>query len=454
MHLFLRTLGLSLFLGLSPAYSAFAFEVDGLSYEIASTNSFSARVIPSESGSLYNGDITIPESITYDGIKYTVQSIGTNAFRDCSGLTSIFIPNTVTFIGDNSFMDCKGLTEIVLPSSVQTINGDAFLNCENLKSVTLSERLTFIGASAFAGCKNLERVICPRQTPPNQIGFNNRAFDIENYNNTILYVPLNSKSNYENYTPLYGMNMYPPYWTFNNIVEFGDVVDGVAYFQDFNVTSKIRYTRSFKNTNWQPLYVPFAIPVDTLTNHGLKLAFLNPTSGDEEATVEFVIAVSGLSKPNTPYMIKAEEPCDVVLNFPSVATEATIDNSINCTSSTQKFTFAGTSNGVTGEDMYNNSFYAMAGGMLCLPQDNTVFLKPQRWYMKVENIDGTPAQQAATIRFVVSEEEVEDAPTAIESIDAPAATDDAYYNIEGRCTAAPAQSGLFIHQGKILLIRK
>lgn len=153
-------------------------------------------------------------------------------------------------------------------------------------------------------------------------------------------------------------------------------------------------------------------------------------------------------------MIKAEEPCDVVLNFPSVATEATIDNSINCTSSTQKFTFAGTSNGVSGEDMYNNSYYAMAGGMLCLPQDNTVSLKPQRWYMKVENLDGSPVQEAATIRFVVSEEEVEDAPTAIETVDSKTATDAAYYNIEGRRTATPAQSGLFIHQGKIFLIRK
>ena len=241
----------------------------------------------------------------------------------------------------------------------------------------------------------------------------------------------------------------------DNIVEFGDIKDGEAYNQDFSVTSKVRYTRYFKNTNWQPLYVPFAIPVDTLASYGLKLAYLKPTCGDEEATVEFLIASGGVAKPNTPYLIKSEQAdTTLVVNFPSVAIEPACDNSISCSSATQKFTFVGASNGVSGEEMFAHSYYAMAGGQLCLPQDNTVYLKSQRWYMKVENRNGTPAQQAATIRFVVSEEEVEDTPTAIESIDAPAATDDAFYNIEGRRTATPAQSGLFIHQGKILLIRK
>ncbi len=444
MHLFLRTLGLSLFLGLSPAYSAFAFEVDKLSYAIVSTISSTVKVTPSESGIIYSGDITIPESVTYEGVKYSVTEIGDNAFENCSGLTNISLPSTLERIEDSAFGFCSGLTSVVIPEGTKTINAEAFWHCTNLASITIPGSLTTLGHRALYGCSNLKTIIFTGTYPFNSVYIPGVIESFDKYEAT-LYVPFDCASNYKKNA-----------WCsrFPAIVEYGDVVDGVAYSQDFNVTSRIRYTRSFKNTNWQPLYVPFAIPVDTLKNHGLKLAFLNPTSGDEEATVEFVIAVSGLSKPNTPYMIKAEEPCDVVLNFPSVATEATIDNSINCTSSTQKFTFTGTSNGVSGEDMYNNSYYAMAGGMLCLPQDNTVFLKPQRWYMKVENLDGTPAQQAATIRFVVSEEEVEDAPTAIESIDAPAATDDAYYNIEGRRTAAPAQTGLFIHQGKILLIRK
>lgn len=461
MHLFLRTLGLSLFLGLSPAYSAFAFEVDGLSYAIVSTISSTVKVTPSESGIIYSGDITIPESVTYEGVKYAVESIGEEAFKDCSELTSIVLPNTWTRIDAKAFYGCTSLTKVVLPMNnpkttpadarYQTINSEAFSGCTGLTRIVIPSTVTAIMSSAFKNCPNLTTIVSAALLPPNT-DYQYGAFDHSLYKTATVYVPVGRSSIYKTTT-----NFFAGEWKQfgDNIVEFGDISDGEAYNQDFSVTSKVRYTRYFKNTNWQPLYVPFAIPVDTLTAHGLELAYLKPTCGDEEATIEFLVASGGVAKPNTPYLIKSEQAdTTLVVNFPSVAIEPASDNSISCHSATQKFTFVGASNGVTGEEMFAHSYYAMAGGQLCQPQDNTVFLKPQRWYMKVENMDGTPAQQAATIRFVVSEEEVEDAPTAIESIDAPAATDDAYYNIEGRRTATPAQSGLFIHQGKILLIRK
>ena len=457
MHLFLRTLGLSLFLGLSPAYSAFAetieFEVGGIRYETLGEH---VRVIAREGK--YSGKIVIPETVVYEGNTYTVTSIGgvpedsskDGAFQNCSDLTEIVLPKNVTVIGSNAFEDCTGLTDITLPDSLRTINAMAFQGCSGLTRIILPQKVTAIMGSAFKNCPNLTTIVSAALLPPNT-DFSYGSFDRSLDTTATVYVPVGRSSAYKN-----PANFFAGEWrNFKNYVEYGAITDGEAYNQDFSVTSKVRYTRYFKNTNWQPLYVPFAIPVDTLTNHKLKLAYLKPTCGDEEATIEFLVASGGVAKPNTPYLIKSEQAdTTLVVNFPSVAIEPACDNSISCHSATQKFTFVGASNGVTGEEMFSQSYYAMAGGQLCQPQDNTVFLKPQRWYMKVENLDGTPAQQAATIRFVVSEEEVEDAPTAIESIDAPAATDAAFYSIEGLRTSAPAQSGLFIHQGKILLIRK
>ena len=46
----------------------------------------------------YSGNVVIPSSVVYNGNTYSVTSIGYEAFRGCSGLTSVTIPNSVTFL--------------------------------------------------------------------------------------------------------------------------------------------------------------------------------------------------------------------------------------------------------------------------------------------------------------------------------------------------------------------
>lgn len=100
------------------------------------------------------GAITMPSKI--DGMPVT--SIGDWAFRDCTGLTSIMIPNSVTSIGNGTFNGCSSLTSITIPDSVTSIGYYAFWDCSGLTSITIPNSVTSIGYVAFSGCTGLTSI--------------------------------------------------------------------------------------------------------------------------------------------------------------------------------------------------------------------------------------------------------------------------------------------------------
>ena len=150
----------------------------------------------------YTGDVIIPEYVTFDGKTYSVTAICSNAFRDCSGLTSVTLPNSITSIGDHAFYNCtglkkpiynsylfaymcrnnkgeyvipqgisliantafygcSGLTSVIIPNSVTNIGNKAFMNCSGLTSVTIPNGVTSISDYVFSGCSGLTSVTIP-----------------------------------------------------------------------------------------------------------------------------------------------------------------------------------------------------------------------------------------------------------------------------------------------------
>lgn len=131
------------------------------------------------------GALEIPARVTYNGNNYSVVSIGLQAFYQCSGLTSVTIPNSVTSIGDRAFQDCSGLTSVTIPNSVTSIGVWAFEgtalynNRSNWKNDVLyigkylikaeSDKVSYIIAAgtkviadgAFGGCSSLLKVDVP-----------------------------------------------------------------------------------------------------------------------------------------------------------------------------------------------------------------------------------------------------------------------------------------------------
>ena len=109
----------------------------------------------------YTGDITIPSSVTYDEITYSVTDIGERVFYGCSDLTSINIPNSVTSIGSYAFYKCSGLTSITIPNSVTSIGNRAFCECSGLNSINIPNSVTSIGNYAFDGCSSMSSITIP-----------------------------------------------------------------------------------------------------------------------------------------------------------------------------------------------------------------------------------------------------------------------------------------------------
>lgn len=97
------------------------------------------------------GDLTIPATVSNGTTTYNVVAIGTHAFYNCTGLTSLIVSEGVTKIRTNAFNECAGLTSIVVPSTVDSIGG-SFKRCTSLEQFTIGcDEPPLINATAFTG---------------------------------------------------------------------------------------------------------------------------------------------------------------------------------------------------------------------------------------------------------------------------------------------------------------
>ena len=188
---------------------AYDFAIDGICYRVSSEKDHECAVTGYKE--ITNNNLIIPASITWNNIKYSVVSIGGEAFEGCSGLTSITIPSSINRIGYGAFDKCENLntaiieqggTDIILEKrsfySIKKLIANRNIKTlrsysnnyrkdspfgEKLNTIEFGERFTRIDDYLFYGCSGLESV----NIPSSVITIKENAFDnCENLNTAII----------------------------------------------------------------------------------------------------------------------------------------------------------------------------------------------------------------------------------------------------------------------------
>ena len=248
------------------------FTVNGLTY-----HQLSKTTVSLIDGTSANGDVSIPETVQYNDVYYTVTEIGDTAFYQCANMISVTIPKSVTNVASEAFYECTGLKyveiadgdtplsfkdnyqfwtspldsayigrdleygsatkyggnspfvgrtsafytpikKVIFGDSVTVVGKSLFRYSVSLESVILGENVTEIESSAFGGCTSLKTVVCNAVTPPTC-----RNTEFRNTSAT-LYVP---EGTLEAYQTARGWNVFAKIIDSPYVPDF--VVDGIKY---------------------------------------------------------------------------------------------------------------------------------------------------------------------------------------------------------------------------------
>ena len=370
----------------------------------------------SSSGGDYSGVVKIPSFVTYNDKTYNVTRIGQSAFQDCIDLESVIMPETIKSIQSGAFLSCVSLSNISLPSSIADIGNLAFQDCTKLNSIELPNCLKKIGTQAFYGCYSLESVSIPRSV----IFIGNFAFRdcnlktiisyIENpfvvagvfetidrpgiNTITTLYVPFGTKEAYQETKGWYD---------FKNIVEMEPVEEG----KDITMNNNLQSFCCNQSLDFSGAGIPTAYIASGFSSGEVLLA-----------KVDIVPA-------NTGVILRGVAGQTYKVPFTETG-----------------FFYSNLLVGVT-EDTTIIGGYVLDGDLFVDVSENQI-VNAGEAYLNIPSANG---KNQLKIKFT-------DTITGIEDLKFSIDNSADWYTLQGtRLSGKPSQSGIYLHQGKKVLVK-
>ena len=147
--------------------------VDGIRYDLIGPLTKTVEVTYAPNGEIiYEGELTIPDTIVYNNEKYTVTKIGRYGLASGGGgfgemswggitaLTELHLPNTLRSVAYGGLRACE-IEVLQVPERVEMLGQECFSGMTNLKNITLPSQLTYIPNNCFTACERLEKVDLP-----------------------------------------------------------------------------------------------------------------------------------------------------------------------------------------------------------------------------------------------------------------------------------------------------
>ena len=232
------------------------------------------------------------------------------------------------------------------------------------------------------------------------------------------------------------------------------LTDGEDFSHDVaQEVDKLTYNRTLPNMLWNPLYVPFKIPVASISDkydvayiNGMHSYDRNDDGTIDDLTMEVIKIANGTLKSNYPYLIKAKSEADMEM---TIEQEGTVlypseSTTLSCSSVYTRFDITGTYNEMTAEELDGSLVITSNGSWGQMDPDYT--LKPYRLYLTITNSGDSPVEidQEAMSRISIS---VLGEETGIFETENAKVKTENYYDLTGR-RVQKAQKGIFVVNGK------